>query len=251
MSRRRFISHFSRPTVSAWLELLRVPNLPTVPGDPLAGFALASMGLAQVPWGRVLPVVAASLLLYAAGLIWNDCADYDEDLRDRPKRPLPSGRIVRRRAASVGGGLAAVGVGLAWLAGNPAGVLALLLLVLVLAYNFGSRRSRALGLLNMGACRATSLLLGASAARPAGDWSLAVVAAAAGVGAYIVWVAWLAVDETKRAGTGMNIGLLIRLLIPIQACLCLAGGRIGAVVAALLLLGWPVSAWLGKRFYAS
>ncbi len=244
-------SNTERPTWIAWLELVRVPNWPTVPGDPLAGFALASLGQTEVHWARVLPVVGTSLLLYAAGMIWNDCADYEEDCRERPQRPLPSGRIDRRRAAAVGGRLAAVGAGLAWLAGVHAGLLAVLLLVLVVAYNFGSRQVRQLGFVNMGACRGVSLLLGAAAARPAQEWPLVVMVAAVGVGLYIVWIAWLAVDETKREGAGVNIGLLIRLLIVIQAGLCACGGQGGLVVAAIVLLGWPVASLLSKRFYAS
>ncbi|MBT3191732.1 MAG: UbiA family prenyltransferase [Verrucomicrobia bacterium] len=235
----------------AWLELMRVPNLPTVPGDPLAGFALASAGQGDVSWWRAIVAVAVALLLYAAGLIWNDCADYTEDCRERPQRPLPSGRISRRQAAAVGAGLAVAGVGLAWLLGIHAGIVATALLLLVVAYNFGSRRIRLLGLFNMGGCRAGSVLLGAAAARSPVTWPPIVFAAAAGIGLYIVGVAWLAVDETEREGRGVNIGLLIRLLIPIQAVLCVAGGRAGAVAGALVLLGWPVSSWLGRRFYAS
>jgi 4-hydroxybenzoate polyprenyltransferase len=242
----------STSIVRAWMELIRVPNLPTVPGDPLAGFVLASLGRGEMHWLRVLPAVAASVLLYMVGLIWNDCADYAEDSRDRPLRPLPSGRITRGRAARVGACLAAVGVGLAWLSGVAAGLVAVLLLLLVVAYNFGARRSRLLGIVNMGACRSVSVLLGAASACPPREWHPFVAAAAVGVGLYIVVVSRLALDETKRAkGTGINIGLLIRLLIPIQAALCLAGGVAGMAVAALVLAGWPVSSWLGKRFYAS
>ena len=195
------------------------------------------------------------MLLYAAGMIWNDCADYEEDSCERPQRPLPSGRIDRRRAASVGGRLAAAGVGVAWIAGlyaGPfAGILAVVLLGLVLAYNFGSRRVRLLGFLNMGACRGVSLLLGAAVAQSPGQWPPVVVVAAAGIGLYIVWVSWLAVDETRREGEGPNIGLLIRLLIVIQAGLCACGGQGGLIVAGIVLLGWPISSMLGKRFYAT
>ena len=240
-----------RLNMRAWLELVRVPNLPTVPGDVLAGGALAAVGLAEVSWLRVLPVVVSSLLLYMAGLIWNDCADYDEDCKERPDRPLPSGRIERRRAATVGGRLAAFGVGLAWFVGVYSGLLALALLLLVIAYNFGSRQVRWLGFVNMGACRGASLLLGASAVRHPMEWPVFVVVAAAGIALYIVGVAWLAVDETKRKGSGVNIGFLIRLLIPIQAGLCMSGGGGGIWIALLVLLGWPVSSWLGQRFYAS
>ena len=228
-----------------------MPNWPTVPGDPLAGFALASLGQAEAHWVRVLPVVGSSLLLYAAGMIWNDCADYEEDLRERPLRPLPSGRIERRRAAGIGGRLAAAGVGLAWVAGVYAGLLAILLLGLVLAYNFGSRQVRLLGFVNMGACRGVSLLLGAVAAGAQSTWPVWVPVAAASLTLYITVVSWIAADETLDSRISRQVGMLIRLLMPIQAGLCMFGGRGGMIAGAVVWAGWPVSSLLGRKFYAS
>ncbi len=234
--------------VKAWLELVRVPNLPTVPGDPLAGFALASLGAGRVDWVRALPAVGASLLLYMAGMIWNDCADLAEDRRDRPQRPLASGRIRRRDAMVVAGLMAVAGVALAGLSGWGSMAMALLLLLLVLAYDFVSRRIRLLGFINMGACRGVSLLLGASAL---GVPSLYPISAAVGVSLYIACVTRLACDEVNGQSHGVSIGLLIRLLLVIQACLCVSAGWSGVAVGAAILLGWPVSALLNKRFYAS
>ena len=244
-------SEFPTSKVRAWLELVRVPNLPTVPGDPLAGFALASLGQGQVEWLRALPVVGASLLFYMAGMIWNDCADVGEDSVSRPDRPLPSGRIQLRSAAGVAVGMSVAGLALAASLGCLTFVVALLLLLLVLAYDFVSRRLRWLGILNMGACRGMSLLLGASAATSADLCFAVVISAAIGVSLYIVLVARIALNETQYAGLGRYVGLMIRFLIVIQAGLCLVQGRGGVVVAGLVLLGWPVSSWLGKRFYAS
>ena len=87
----------------AWLALLRPPNLPTLPGDPLAGWCLAGGG----DWPGVIAAAVAVLLLYMAGLILNDVADIEIDRRERPDRPLPSGRVTRAAAlrASLPGGL--------------------------------------------------------------------------------------------------------------------------------------------------
>ncbi|MCD4825468.1 MAG: UbiA family prenyltransferase [Phycisphaerae bacterium] len=83
--------------LGAWGRLLRVPNLLTVGGDPLAGYCLAT-GLAAAqgdPPAGPSPIAAifASLLFYAGGLIHNDLSDLAEDRRDRPARPLPAGHI--------------------------------------------------------------------------------------------------------------------------------------------------------------
>ncbi len=232
----------------AWIELVRVPNLPTVPGDPLAGFALASIGRGAVDWGRALPVVCVSVLFYLAGLIWNDCADLAEDRESRPERPLPSGRVNRVVAAGVASLLGIGGMAIAASLGRSVGVAAVVLLMLILAYDFVSRRVRLVGLVNMGACRGASLLLGATAVAPPTGWP---VVAAVGVSLYIIVVAWIAVDETRDPRIGKRVGMLIRLLIPFQAGMCLFGGDAGVIAAVLVLLGWPVSVLLAKRFYAS
>src|SRR5690349_4677009 len=82
----------------AWLQLFRAPNLLTVPGDPLAGFLIATGGNLD---SRVAIAVIASLCLYAAGLAMNDLADLTEDRRDRPNRPLASGAISKGAAGLV------------------------------------------------------------------------------------------------------------------------------------------------------
>jgi 4-hydroxybenzoate polyprenyltransferase len=67
---------------------LRLPNLFTVPGDPIAGFLLAcgaaNQRVALLDY-RVAFAVIASLCLYSAGLVMNDLFDLEEDRRDRPE----------------------------------------------------------------------------------------------------------------------------------------------------------------------
>ncbi|MEA3189035.1 MAG: hypothetical protein QOD99_2865, partial [Chthoniobacter sp.] len=74
------------PRLRTWLQLFRAPNLFTVPGDPLAGYLLVVRGSFN---GAVLPAIGASICFYAAGLLMNDLADFAEDRRERPERPLP------------------------------------------------------------------------------------------------------------------------------------------------------------------
>jgi len=81
------------PRLKAWLEIIRLPNVLTAPGDPLAGMLLASLGIATIPWRDGLLLCAASILFYMAGMILNDVMDIKEDTADRPGRPIPSGRI--------------------------------------------------------------------------------------------------------------------------------------------------------------
>lgn len=200
-------------TLKGWLELVRPPNLFTVPGDPLAGFILAGGGVD----GDFVPaalVALAACLLYMAGLIWNDCADAREDARTRPGRPIPSGRVKRTHALALAAVMAAGGVALSWRASPLAGYVALLLAALVLAYNFVTRRHVVAGVITMGLCRGASVLLGAVAAStrlattplPGSNYGNCVLPwlAAGGITLYIIAVSVLAHGETRRQRLGVK-----------------------------------------------
>jgi 4-hydroxybenzoate polyprenyltransferase len=144
----------------AWLQLFRVPNLFTVPGDPLAGFLIATGGRLDA---RVVLAILGSVFLYAAGLALNDLADFKEDQRDRPKRPLPSGAIPVGAAWIVTGNLIIVGLGMCLVAGPPVALMGFGVLLGVVLYNFLTKRIPVIGALNMGVCRGLSLLVGAAA----------------------------------------------------------------------------------------
>lgn len=188
---------------NAWLRLLRPPNLFTVPGDPLAGFILASG--AGGAWDiRMVWVALSALAIYASGLILNDVADYEADRRERPDRPLACGAVARRDALIAGLLLGALGVALAFPAGAMALVVGICLFVLVLVYNFITPRGSAAGLLVMGLCRATSVGLGIAASGN-GSWSHGIPwVAAAGTGLYVVAVSRMAAGETRAQRLGWS-----------------------------------------------
>ncbi len=246
----------------AWLELLRVPNLLTVPGDVLAGWLLVVGGV----WHpALLLAVLASLCLYAFGLLSNDIADFKVDARERPQRPLPSRRIAPIRAVTVALALACVAPVLAWLAGGEALNVAVLLFLVITFYNTMMKASPVVGPLALGLCRGLNLLLGAAASTrvlPSGlrgvpfDHMVGLGAAAVILLVYIAAVSLLAQREVQT-GRARLIGALLRGLLPLQAAFCLAAslwlgaGAAGWFVAAALLVLWPVSGWLAKRFYMS
>jgi 4-hydroxybenzoate polyprenyltransferase len=148
------------PTLRTWLQLVRAPNLFTVPGDPLAGYLLASFGSFES--GIYYPI-AASLCFYAGGLLLNDLADLAEDRRERPNRPLPSGAASRGTVIAVMCGLFILGLALSAAAGIWTLGVGIVLLLAICAYNIYNKRVPVIGALNMGLCRGLSLLLGATA----------------------------------------------------------------------------------------
>ena len=185
------MSEKPRP-LTTWCRLLRLRNLFTVPGDPLAGFMLATGGL--LDW-RVAGAMATSLLLYSAGLLLNDYFDRHIDARERPERPIPSGAITARTVLTVGLILLVAGIGMAFAMGHAgAGAVAVALALAVFAYDARLKRISWLGPLVMGGCRAASVVLGATFAfRPMAPQ---VVAAAGLIWAYITAISILAARET-------------------------------------------------------
>ena len=317
--------------IRTWLQLVRAPNLFTVPGDPFAGYVLAAYGAFEP---SVYYALGASVCFYAAGLLDNDLADLAEDRVERPNRPLPSGAASPRSVAIIAAVLVGVGLVLAAKMGAPALVIALAIVAAVGLYNHVTKHLPVIGALNMGVCRGLSVLLGATAApHPELLWRLLIAGrldplliACGLVTLYIAAVTHLARFETKAqapplakwlpalvmlggsilflgqihmpilemsggasdffarmpgntfwstaailgvavfnaGGAALHlasdssapvppvIGQLIRLLLLAQTAFCAAVGTGQAsLAAALLILAWPISRAVSRRFYAS
>ena len=241
----------------AWLQLFRAPNLLTVPGDPIAGFLLAqATGLSATrPDIRLALAGAVSLLIYAAGLLWNDWFDRPEDLRERPSRPLPSGRVRAGQVALVANALVAAAVAVAAVAGRTTLWVAVVLGAVVLAYDMVLKRVALLGPLAMGACRGLSVLVGAAAFGRDGLTCPPVIAAAGGITLYVAAVTWLARGETRqKTVTDQKVAITVALgvwLVAVAVALLVAG----AVQAQwqrtmVLLLVVLASAWLRSCLWA-
>ncbi|OGV63931.1 MAG: hypothetical protein A2498_09710 [Lentisphaerae bacterium RIFOXYC12_FULL_60_16] len=186
----------ARSGIRAWLELVRIPNLLTVPGDPLAGYLLAGGGLTRDGASGIAVIMVVAVCLYAAGLIFNDVADVGEDCRSRPSRPIPGGRIRRSTAGWAGTLLMVLAVLAAGRISPDTGWVALVLAGLVLLYDFGSRRIPLIGFINMGMCRGASVMLGAACA--GGTWLTPAPMLAAGtMVVYVAGVTVLASTETR------------------------------------------------------
>lgn len=240
--------HPNTPFLRSWLELIRLPNLLTVPGDVLAGWLLAH-GLTRPPDLHTPAFVAAGVLLYAFGLIHNDIADLEEDRRERPDRPLPSGRIARGTAVTVAALLLMAGLSAAMLGGSLR--VAVMLAAAIFFYNQAAKRDAIGGPLAMGGCRAINLLMGGSTA---GVFPLRVWICAGVLMLWIAGVTALARNETTSRRIGpKTIGLLLSLLLPLQAAFCLASGagRPAWICAGALLAIWPVHRLLARRFAPS
>jgi len=156
-----------------YLELLRPANVTTALADVMAGYAVAGLGQPRaLPW-----LLGATACLYAGGIVLNDVFDRHVDARERPERPIPSGRVPTGTAAWLGAGLLAAGVILASRANATAALVAAAIGTAVLLYDGFSKRYVIAGPINMGMCRALNLLLGIAAvpATLAAEWPLAAI----------------------------------------------------------------------------
>jgi 4-hydroxybenzoate polyprenyltransferase len=224
----------------AYAQLVRLPNVFTAWADIWLG-ALATIGVTGSSptarwWLAFICLMAASSCLYFAGMVWNDFFDLEQDQRERPYRPIPSGRVARKTAARFGCALIAGGLALGCLAGIQAvgvdwtpGLLAGSIAILVLLYDSWLKRTWA-GPVGMGGCRFLNVLLGLSVGGHVGrnsasfgdqgNWHfhLAMI-----VGVYIVGVTWFARTEARtskpsiliRGAAFMLVGLLLALPLPI------------------------------------
>jgi 4-hydroxybenzoate polyprenyltransferase len=203
-------------TLTAVLQLIRLPNVVTAAADSFAGWLLVT-GSAAFP-NRWLPLIGASMVLYASGTALNDVFDMEIDRAERPSRPLPSGRVSWLAAACLGGLGLVVGTALACASGSTtSGIVAAILALCIYSYDSGLKHT-VLGPAIMGACRGLNLLLGMSQAPalagPIG-WYAAV--------AYGLNVAGITVVSRSETSGGHRGGLLAGVVTENLAILALAG----------------------------
>jgi len=201
------------PRISDLLSLVRAPAALSVPGDLLAGAAACGSPLTV----RTLGMTASSTCLYWAGMALNDYADAAVDAVERPKRPVPSGRVPRRRALSVAVGLSLAGLGLAGAAGGRRGLAtAAPLTALVWAYDLALKSTSA-GPAAMAGTRALNVLGGSRSVR-------AALPSAAVVGLHTYTVTMLSRHEVGGA-------------VPALPAATLAGSAVAGCAAAALSTG--------------
>ncbi len=156
--------------LKGYLQLMRPANLPTSAADIFAGAALAGILSATSLDANIVYLVLSSVSLYAGGVVLNDVFDYDLDKIERPERPLPSGLIPLKYAATFGSALLIVGVLFAFFVTQLSGILAFSLACAIVLYDAYSKKYDLLGPLNMGLCRGLNLLLGMSIFGEIDNW---------------------------------------------------------------------------------
>lgn len=227
--------------IADWLRLFRIVNLPTVPGDVLAGAAACLVGVSSVP---ALPVVAACVAacaLYLFGLADNDIVGAPTDTA----RPIPEGRITLRAARLARGACLFVAFAAGALANLPPAwwIAAFSLAVVIALYN---RTRRAL---LMGLCRGLNVVCGGAAVALAGPWlpNRALFLSLASVWiVYIAAVTRYSEGEEADPARRRRVGLLIGAIVYLQLVALLVAGVKPLLVAGAVML---VLLRLAKRVF--
>ena len=133
-------------TLIAYLELARPLNGIIAFISAWLGGVFASQGhVENFTDTRLLLVSIAALVVISAGNAINDYCDYDIDRINRPRRPLPSGRIRRTHALIFAIILTAIGIWLGTLINRNATGIAILVCVALACYAFYLKRTPFVG----------------------------------------------------------------------------------------------------------
>ncbi|MCP4366822.1 MAG: UbiA family prenyltransferase [Deltaproteobacteria bacterium] len=180
------------------LELIRLPGMFTAHADILAAFLITGAGFNK--FGSFLLVLMASSCLFSAGMALNDFFDYKIDLKERPQRPIPSGRITRSHALAIGLGLLGAGLFFAFFAGGKTFLISLALVSVILLYDGVLKTHPVAGPLSMASCRYFNFLMGLSIL-PFQGWTVIPLL----IGIYIFGITVLSQKEAQGGKAVLNI----------------------------------------------
>jgi hypothetical protein len=149
-----------KPNFRDYLILVRLPNLFTLPSNILVGFVIVS-ALTQTTYVQVLLLVTISILHYCVGIILNDLCDFNIDKKERPYRPLPSGKISRKIAIALVTIFSFLALTLSLMVGIPTLVISSILFAIIFGYDKYLKNTWA-GPFTIASARVTNIMLGVS-----------------------------------------------------------------------------------------
>ncbi|WP_257669709.1 UbiA-like protein EboC [Parapedobacter tibetensis] len=195
----------------AYLQLMRPANVVTAVSDVLAGAAISTIYLEGE--GLDLSVFSLAILsvstigLYGGGVVFNDVFDAKLDAKERPERPIPSGKVPLKHAMVFGSLLFAVGVLAAGFLTAISCAIAISITLMCLLYDKWAKHHFVAGPIVMGLCRGLNLMLGMSifvAALPQ-VWMLSFIP--------IIYIAAITTISRGEVHGGKKIPLLFSALL--------------------------------------
>ena len=237
---------------TAWLELMRISNLPTIWSNVLVGAAITAGAARQhalpvavyksVNWTVTIAYIVAVSLFYVGGMALNDVVDAHRDAEHRPSRPIPSGRIELHKAQTFVFLCFAFGLGIVGYIETAALAIAVPLVIVIFLYDFLNKKWSG-AILFMGLSRSLVYLLAASDAdADFGAFNFTVLMFALILGSYTIAITVIARGEHKKI---IDNRKWLSLLMP---ALALAGGLVIWPAKWLLAvgLGLALLCWMAR-----
>lgn len=179
--------------------------------------------------------------MYQAGMIFNDVADIEEDSKERPFRPIPSGKISKQQAVYLASGLMVAGNIVAGLYSSSLLIGSLMLSALILTYDFFAK-SLWWRPFVMGAVRMQNWLLVAFAMS---GLYIDFVMIALVIGIYTSMLTFVARDETSNLSEQSKHWLLWLLIVWFLVVLYLFVSNFSVLMA--VFLGFAL--WIGLKLH--
>lgn len=199
--------------VKEYLQLIRLPNVFTTPSNILAGYfaAVTTTAAAEADGVHLIAIMVSSGLLYIAGIVLNDYFDIEIDKKERPSRPLPSGKISKGYALTIAIVALLIANIIALVVGPISLAISLALTLLIIAYDYQLKYS-VLGPFAMGGTRSLNVIFGASPVLLYIDnHSVAIVAAAAA--SLFFYVSSITILSKKEVGKERPNSTLVILIV--------------------------------------
>lgn len=225
--------------VKQYAELTRVSNLPTCWTNVLTGCAIGSKA-ASVPVAP-LPAVILSIIIslfYMAGMALNDLVDVRIDRRQRPDRPIASGRISPIAALIFIVALLAPAFVLVLVYFPHCACLALLLAAMIGLYDL-THKQTSCSVVFMALCRALIYVISAYAVSGGNATTIRTdtVITSAILALYIAFVTSIARSENKQQIDRRRwLSIVILLLVPAAFAISLPNTIYACLIALVLLI---------------
>lgn len=242
-----------------YLALIRLPNVFTAPPDVLAGY-FAFVSPADANGITLASLMTSSALLYISGIVFNDYLDVESDRKERPSRPLPSGKIKKENALLLAFLALAAGNIIPLVTVGPASLLfSGSLSAIILAYDYRLKSYAVAGTLAMAGARFLNVILGASPVLAMALFSdgassstslQTLTLASASLFAYIVAIMMLSMKEVAGALRRQTLAA-ISIVLGLVTVIGVSGYLIGFQPVFLLFLSAfaAVMVLTFRRFY--
>jgi 4-hydroxybenzoate polyprenyltransferase len=229
-----------------YIILVRLPNIFTAASNVLSGYftivATVSSSFINLHLLYLVGLMTSSSLLYLAGIVFNDYFDIEIDKKERLTRPLPSGKITKRKALTIAiSSMIAANV-IALVINWTSFIIAIILTTIIIAYDYRLKHNNITGPIIMGLARSINVILGAS---PALSTLLLSVTAskmllfiAISLFLYVVAISILSKKEVSGKATNLIIISSLSIVFVDIAAIAIAGliGIFQPAVFAFLVL---------------